>query len=425
MKKINEEAFKNNINYKLQKIKKGVSLALASVALFSALTVPAYAANPTDNPTTYATSYASVRVIAVEDRSINSGITFPQVLEKIYDDGKYEYFLSCPKSDLVVVKYSNGTEKNVVEALKAGDITIRTLQNYGITIYSQKKATITSIVDRSSGKYVPQVLELIYEDNKNEYYLYSKKSEYIIVKYSNGTEKKIVDALKDGDLTINTLQNVYGIKVYTQKKPTVRRVIDRSSGKSIPQAAELIYKDDKNEYYLPVQKSQYLIIRYSDGTEKNVVDALRAGDLTVRELERTYGITIITQTRTSKIESIVDKSKESGIYVPQVMEFIYCDGTNNYYFNTKKSSLVIVKYVDGTQKTIVNALRDGDLTIGDLQFTYNISVTAERVNAEYREYNPRNLYHAPDGTYWTSKAEYDAWVASQKEQGYQYQYKAN
>ena len=423
--KFNSEALKKNLSYKLQKGKKGLALTLASVALFSSLTMTAEAANM-DMPdmTVYASSYASrVNVIGVEDRSINSGMVFPQVMEKIYDDGKNEYYLDCPKSNLIIVRYSNGTEKNVSQALNDGDIRVRTLRNvYGISIISSRKATVRKVIDKSSQYYVPQVMEKIYDDGKNEYYFRTQKSAYVIVRYSDGTEKNVVQALNDGDLTIKELQNEYGISVVTSKKPTIRSVKDNSTkpGVFTPQAYEKIYEDDKNEYYFTTMKSNLVIVRYSDGTEKNIIQALNDGDLTIKDLQNVYGISVVTQVRTNRISSVTDKSLELGISVPQVKEFIYSDGVNNYYLSTQRSTLVIVKYVDGTQKSVTQALYDGDLTIGDLQFTYNIPVTTERVNADNKYYDPSTLYKAPDGTYWTSKAEYEEWTASQK--GYQYQY---
>ncbi len=426
----NEEALRRNLKYKLQKTKKGLALTLASVALFSSLTIPANAAS-LDVPTMtiYASSYASyARVIGVEDRSINSGIVFPQVMEKIYDDGKNEYYLNCPKSNLIIVRYSNGTEKSVSQALKDGDITIKTLQNvYGISVITSKRPTIRSVKDNSTkpGVFIPQVYEKIYEDDKNEYYFTTMKSNLVIVRYSDGTEKTVKQALSDGDLTIKELQDVYGISVVTSKRPTILSVKDNSTkpGVYVEQAYEKIYEDEKNEYYFTTTKSGLVIVRYSNGTEKTVKQALNDGDLTIKDLQRVYGISVVTQPRTNRITSVVDITKGSDIRVPQVMELVYCDGVNNYYFSTRKSSLVIVTYVDGTQKTIIQALRDRDLTIGDLQFTYGISVTTERVNADNNYYNPNSLYKAPDGTYWTSQKEYEEWVSSQKTQnsgGYQY-----
>jgi len=343
---INLKNLRKDAKYKLQKGAKVLSLTLASVALFSTLATPVEAAaiDPTLTTTTvYAsTTTASVRVVDIVDTTIGTNITLPQVTEKIYTDSKYDYYLYSPKSQFIVVKYSNGAQKNIRQALNDGDITIKTLEKYGIRVYKEKIATITSVVDNSKkpGVSVPQVTEKIYEDDKNEYYFNVPKSPYVFVKFSNGTEKNIKDALRDGDITISQLQNVYGYR------------------------------------------------------------------LTIKP--RTFGIV-----------SVVDNSTKPGVYVPQVIEKIYSDGENNYYFSTQKSSLVIVTYTNGTQKNIKQALKDGDLTIGDLQLTYGISVTAEKVDAKNNYYRPGELYKAPDGSYWTSKKEYIDWVNSQ-EKGYQY-----
>lgn len=419
---------KKGANYKLAKVKRTLSLTLASISLFTVLTAPAQAATldtPMAATTVYASStYARVRVVDIVDKTIGSNITLPTVMEKFYTDGVNNYYLGSPKSHLIVVRYSNGTEKNIVEALNAGDITIKTLENYGIKVYSEKVPTIVSVVDNSKkpGVYVPQVLEKIYEDATNEYYLPTRKSSYIIVKYSNGIEKNIIQALQDGDITIKTLQNTYGIKINTVKKATIVSVVDNSKkpGTYLEQALEKIYEDDKNEYYFNVVKSSLVIVKYSNGTQKTIVEALNDGDLTISQLQSKYGISVITKARTNRIASVVDRSKDPGVYVPQVKELIYCDGEYNYYFSSQKSKLVIVNYIDGTQKDIVQALKDKDLTIGDLQFTYNISLTIEKVNADKTYYNPNGLYKAPDGSYWTSQKEYEDWAKTQTAPGKQY-----
>ncbi len=422
---INLKNLRKDAKYKLQKGAKVLSLTLASVALFSTLATPVEAAaiDPTLTTTTvYAsTTTASVRVVDIVDTTIGTNITLPQVTEKIYTDSKYDYYLYSPKSQFIVVKYSNGAQKNIRQALNDGDITIKTLEKYGIRVYKEKIATITSVVDNSKkpGVSVPQVTEKIYEDDKNEYYLPTKKSTLIIVTYSNGTQKNIKEALNDGDITIKTLQDTYGIRIITQKKATITGVVDRTNGRYLPQTLEKIYEDDKNEYYFNVPKSPYVFVKFSNGTEKNIKDALRDGDITISQLQNVYGYRLTIKPRTFGIVSVVDNSTKPGVYVPQVIEKIYSDGENNYYFSTQKSSLVIVTYTNGTQKNIKQALKDGDLTIGDLQLTYGISVTAEKVDAKNNYYRPGELYKAPDGSYWTSKKEYIDWVNSQ-EKGYQY-----
>lgn len=53
-------------------------------------------------------------------------------LEKFYADDKYTYYYSCIKGDYVVVKYENGDEETVENALKAGTIKISDLDKYHI-----------------------------------------------------------------------------------------------------------------------------------------------------------------------------------------------------------------------------------------------------------------------------------------------------
>ena len=62
-----------------------------------------------------------------------------QMLERFYEDDTYEYFYSCVKSTYVVVKYSDGTEQEVREALKDGKITIKDLDKYNISYYKQER----------------------------------------------------------------------------------------------------------------------------------------------------------------------------------------------------------------------------------------------------------------------------------------------
>ena len=203
--------------------------------------------------------------------------------------------------------------------------------------------------------------------------------------FRSGTQKNIKEALNDGDITIKTLQDTYGIRIITQKKATITGVVDRTNGRYLPQTLEKIYEDDKNEYYFNVPKSPYVFVKFSNGTEKNIKDALRDGDITISQLQNVYGYRLTIKPRTFGIVSVVDNSTKPGVYVPQVIEKIYSDGENNYYFSTQKSSLVIVTYTNGTQKNIKQALKDGDLTIGDLQLTYGISVDRKstRLNSSH------------------------------------------
>ncbi len=60
-------------------------------------------------------------------------------MQGFYSDAEYNYYYSCIKSEYVIVKYSDGTEKPVEDALKAGEITIEDLDKHGIEYYKEEK----------------------------------------------------------------------------------------------------------------------------------------------------------------------------------------------------------------------------------------------------------------------------------------------
>lgn len=62
------------------------------------------------------------------------------VLDPFYEDELYQYSYSCIKSSYVVVKYKNGTEEPVKEALKKGTITINDLDKHNISYTKIEKA---------------------------------------------------------------------------------------------------------------------------------------------------------------------------------------------------------------------------------------------------------------------------------------------
>lgn len=62
-----------------------------------------------------------------------------QALEEFYDDGKYVYSFPCIKSSYIKVKYDDGKEKNIVDALKNRDVFIEDLDKYNIKYYKTEK----------------------------------------------------------------------------------------------------------------------------------------------------------------------------------------------------------------------------------------------------------------------------------------------
>ncbi len=62
-----------------------------------------------------------------------------EALEQFYEDENYRYFYSCIKSKYIIVKYENGYEETVENALKYGTINIGDLDTYKIKYIKEEK----------------------------------------------------------------------------------------------------------------------------------------------------------------------------------------------------------------------------------------------------------------------------------------------
>ena len=62
-----------------------------------------------------------------------------EVLESFYEDTNYEYYYNCKKSKYVIVKYTDGSEETVKEALENNHIKISQLDKYDIEYIKYEK----------------------------------------------------------------------------------------------------------------------------------------------------------------------------------------------------------------------------------------------------------------------------------------------
>ena len=62
-----------------------------------------------------------------------------EALEGFFEDENYQYFFSCIKGKYIIVKYENGYEETVENALKRGTITVQDLDLYGIGYIKYEK----------------------------------------------------------------------------------------------------------------------------------------------------------------------------------------------------------------------------------------------------------------------------------------------
>ena len=80
------------------------------------------------------------KVIEIVDTTKDiENFTCAEALEQFYEDENYRYYYSCIKSKYVIVKYENGYEEPVANALKYGTINIEDLDTYNIKYIKEDK----------------------------------------------------------------------------------------------------------------------------------------------------------------------------------------------------------------------------------------------------------------------------------------------
>lgn len=80
------------------------------------------------------------KVIQIVDKTKNiKDFTCAEALEGFWNDETYEYYFSCIKGKYIIVKYENGYEETVREALRRGTIEIQDLDFYGIGYIKYEK----------------------------------------------------------------------------------------------------------------------------------------------------------------------------------------------------------------------------------------------------------------------------------------------
>lgn len=78
---------------------------------------------------------------------------------------------------------------------------------------------------------------------------------------------------------------------------------------------------------------------------------------------------------------IIDKAEKENLPVDAMLEKFYSDENYDYYFDGIKSQYVLVKFADGTEKTIKDALKDGNIAIADLD-SFGIRYTKQEKGKE-------------------------------------------
>lgn len=69
-----------------------------------------------------------------------------EALEEFYEDDNYIYYWSCIKNQYMVVKYNDGTEEAISQALLKGHIDIQILDKFNISYIKYVKILINLFI---------------------------------------------------------------------------------------------------------------------------------------------------------------------------------------------------------------------------------------------------------------------------------------
>ena len=87
----------------------------------------------------YSCSYNGENYILIDKTKNNSNFTCAEALESFYEDDNYTYFWSCIKNEYMIVKYDDGFEETISEALSQRHIDIKVLDKFDINYIKEEK----------------------------------------------------------------------------------------------------------------------------------------------------------------------------------------------------------------------------------------------------------------------------------------------
>lgn len=153
----------------------------------------------------------------------------------------------------------------------------------------------------------------------------------------------------------------------------IESITNNSNGMDLNDVEEPFFEDDSYIYIFGNPISQYVIVKYTNGSTENVKEALEHGHIQITDLDK-YNINYYAESKL--VENIIDLAKSGELATADALEGFYSDDTYCYYFSSIKSQYVIVHYKDGTEQTVKDALEEGKIKISDLD-SFGISYYKE------------------------------------------------
>lgn len=114
-------------------------------------------------------------VIDIVDKTKNiKDFACAEMLESFYEDDEYIYFWNCLKNKYMIVKYDNGYEETISNALKNERISIDDLDSYDISYIKEEKEKV--FIETSVDKNCDKKAKLYYSDSNVNVYTYCLNS---------------------------------------------------------------------------------------------------------------------------------------------------------------------------------------------------------------------------------------------------------
>ncbi len=141
-------------------------------------------------------------------------------------------------------------------------------------------------------------------------------------------------------------------------------------------ALETIYVDEVYVYFLGSYCSQDITVIYSNGSFRNVKDALADGSVTIEDLD-TFDVPYAKRLKSdSSVDRIPEESNKSDLEVTdivlpsgcygEIIDLFYSDDEYDYFFPSLTKYSMKVYYSDGSVQSVKEAIDAGNITLADL-----------------------------------------------------------
>ena len=316
--------------------------------------------------------------LEVADISFTTGASYALAEEPFWSDGRYWYVFPAIMSYDCMVTYASGATENIVDALKAGRVTVEDMDAYDLPYRTlpMPSEAVDIVLELDEDVQTNAAIDVFYEDGEYRYFFGHGVSHFYTVYYENGATEPMPVALAAGRITTHDLERFE--VPYSKERilpiPYIVGITVRPSDTPREPMEDVFYRTDRLYYYFTEQKSEDVQVLYSDGETVSLAWALESGRASVADLDA-YGVDYHVGMR--KIVDVEERYDGAVGRVPSRRWPFYMDDRNVYYYpDGEDGKNVVALYNDGSEHALTYAFAKGHLTVSALE-TYGIPVRTE------------------------------------------------